>query len=621
MDTNDIFEILKRPFEGYIKNPTEFLSSLYNSNSFKNNVPKNSLILKNEIGNPSVVGKVYETGNDKIIIKESVICAQNANSFTQDLCKMLNEGSFIYLVPNTLNGKIQVLAPNYIIEPLIGMIISNDLEKYSSSFMQVYGFDIEEDEGKTIMSAEKLDPDLQTILNNAPTDYFLYYLFQIIHAITVGQCVGKFVHYDLHINNVIARITDEPIIHEYILANGKIVYTLSPFDAVIIDYGMARYEKDNNILSSRYEAYIYSEKTHNLYNSYQFNPYYDIYLFLTFWLNYLDNQELQDSIVDYTEKVELVTLVLTIFLQTSNLDIISRINIPNIRTRPDPNKLYQFNLLKPHQLLYKIVELMEKYKSNSVFKVLEEIENVPKKTFLYPDKCIDITFYNMQFEENMQFENILITTIKNDQKVPQIGLFNNIFTTSRPLINFTGDTFILSRNQIVNIAGINPGGPGKFRFDCCRIPLTEYFQNNKFKGGIAINASFFNIKSDYMPVGSMIGNFDKYSFNYYNLIPAPYKKYYGYICIKNNKITILPDSEEIPEADSIISAGPILVNNGIIFDYNIIEENKELVIGTDTLAKTNIWICGKDNNVIKRWTIIAKIWINYQIQKCLKIKI
>ena len=55
------------------------------------------------------------------------------------MCTMAKEGDIVFRVPNTVEKKMTVWAPNYLIEAIIGLLLDK-MSKYSPGFMRVYGF-------------------------------------------------------------------------------------------------------------------------------------------------------------------------------------------------------------------------------------------------------------------------------------------------------------------------------------------------------------------------------------------------------------------------------------------------------------------------------------------------
>ncbi len=99
----------------------------------------------------------------------------------------------------------------------------------------------------------------------------------------------------------------------------------------------------------------------------------------------------------------------------------------------------------------------------------------------------------------------------------------------------------------------------KYRMDCCRVDIRDMMRSQNIGSGVAINASFFNLKEDFKPMGY----FRTKDVIIDNPIPSMYKKYYGMVGINKNGLleinAYLPADQANGIYDQVISAGPVLV--------------------------------------------------------------
>ena len=110
---------------------------------------------------------------------------------------------------------------------------------------------------KCVFMEEIKGGDLLTvILNCGESPDVISLLQQTIISIAAAQEVVDFTHYDLHIENVLVRKTNDDI-HVYIFPDGK-VYSLETngLCSVIIDYGFAYTSKSTHLLPSIYHNEI-----------------------------------------------------------------------------------------------------------------------------------------------------------------------------------------------------------------------------------------------------------------------------------------------------------------------------------------------------------------------------
>lgn len=246
------------------------------------------------IGDPSAVGTVYKLGtgpavpeplHDKVL-KESPMCpgGRMPPGLLGQLCGMAQQGDLIFRFPNTETGKMIVLAPNYILEGLCGVLLSR-LKPYTPAFMELYAFQYDNGPTKSVFTlTESLIP-LNQIIGTFPNPFaakplidFAFVVFQISQGLATAQMASRFTHYDLHQGNVMARTCIGTSIYE--LGNGEYLYARRPGNAVIIDYGHIRMETQDSVLQPNmwfHQGGVYNRE---ILDWYEFNPYYDLFSFL-----------------------------------------------------------------------------------------------------------------------------------------------------------------------------------------------------------------------------------------------------------------------------------------------------------------------------------------------------
>ena len=263
-----------------------------------------------QIGDPSAVGTVYQLGNGAgvpaslqgKILKESPMCpggALPASPLLAQLCQMARTGDLIFRFPNTETGKMIVLAPNYILEGLCGVLLSR-LDPYTSAFMQVDSFQYDNGPTKAVFTVQEPLISIDNVVGTIPVPPgnpspvglhpeldFAFVAFQIAQGLASAQMASRFTHYDLHTGNVMARRCTHGAgglspcgTSIYEIGNGQYLYARRPADAVIIDYGHIRMETQDSVLQPN--MWFFARGTYNreIMDWYEFNPYYDLFSFL-----------------------------------------------------------------------------------------------------------------------------------------------------------------------------------------------------------------------------------------------------------------------------------------------------------------------------------------------------
>ena len=248
------------------------------------------------IGEASGVGTVYRLGNGagvpaplqgKILKKSSMCPGGNvpAHPLLAQLCNMARTGDLIFRIPNTETGKMIVLAPNYILEGICGVLLSRQ-DPYTPAFMQVTSFQYDNGPSKSVYMVQEplisLNDIIGAVRGGAAVRYperdFAFVAFQIAQGLATAQLASRFTHYDLHQGNIMARRSRGTSIYE--IGNGQYLYTRRPADAVIIDYGHVRMETQDSVLQPNMWFRLGGVYNREIMDWYEFNPYYDLFSFI-----------------------------------------------------------------------------------------------------------------------------------------------------------------------------------------------------------------------------------------------------------------------------------------------------------------------------------------------------
>jgi hypothetical protein len=579
-----------------VQTPDEFL---YEFNSLSYNKPHlikkiRELIDSGTIGAPlnqGGNGVVYNFGPNHILkisnLNEPLDVSQ-INTNLKQLYSMFKNNNLIYKIQNTLLNKEVVFCPNYLSEGIIGSLILS-LSEYTPSFMKINGTLLDNINSGMYLIGEKLTP-----FEYNETNYF-YSVFQLCFGLYVAQIKGRYVHYDLHMENIMSRQKSSFIIQKYILENGKYIYSKHLVDSVIIDYGHNRYETEEHVITPRLQFIGVDGK--EKVDAYGFNKYYDVFSMLYFQFikarngNMQINHELIKTLICAYLKINI-----TEFEQFLENNILSygfdKDGRRHYSWRPFPQNFY-FNDELPMDISEFLLYLYENnFQHDNSFENYEQLNNYldripfiastvniiddkiktygflnsknPLEEDLYPDKFMNIE----QYKYKIMGENITID-------LPFCKIYNyhiegdgTKFRTSYANFNRTLPLkFPLNAStQYMSIAEIKQpsiqNNLFKFESDCCRLDPRTYFQNNIFDEGISINASYFNIGTDFEPVGL----YKTHDYETDNPIPTEYEQFYVAIVVNNvdddlEIITLQTARRNKEQYKIIITAGPVLVLN------------------------------------------------------------
>lgn len=554
-----------------------------------------------QIGAKSSMGTIYEINDGKYdyVIKEAKICPKDIREgkiqqrFKQVLCDTAMQGDLIFSIKDTQTNRIIALCPNYISE-LINSLMLNKLLDYTLSYAKSFGcfYDRTSDDKTIYIMMEKLDPVLDKI--SSPLDY-INFIIHVAHALSVAQSKFKYVHYDLHIGNVMSRKVDKPVALP--LENGNYIFTYFDYIPVIIDYGYNRSETDSIILTPRN---IYTNGAGGLISTehYNFNPYLDLCgIFTSSIMKAGTNKDMMKTInklfglflglprdIDYNilEK-RIVYFTNTILTHPRDWRPVPE----KLTTKPLDGEYFWENILTPSEFLIKLAD---------GFDPISDISQMAHRHIFKGSNLISGSIVYQKIPSNQKFDikySKYIQTI-NDYALDNIQLnhFNvlppNVRDTTKPFNLTTSNLIETNRGKFntsslknwIHTATIDQNNMNgyKFNFECCRVDLRNYLQDASIKKGVAVNATFFNIHTDFLPVGP----FKTSKFSGEQSIPERYMSDFGVIYITPEGGLNIDVLRNYKKYDTYVTAGPILVFNGEIKikDENL--ENDKITVNTNT---------------------------------------
>lgn len=558
--------LLQNSSEIFLEDPSDFLKTMDIVNYFSvengiNDKIKESITHCSRSGVESCFGQVFTSDGVNYVIKKTSLCPEpskkfnmlnDTNSVFHQICKSSLSGDLIFKTPH-YNGKTMIVMPNYISENIIGMILYNKLKDYTPCFVNIYGFDYDKNsETKDVYTVmEKLYP-YNDYVDKDVTDNIEAYLetvcmfTRLFLGIMIAQKTMKYVHYDLHANNIMIRKLENETISIHELPNGKYFYHMSDYDPVIIDTGFNRIEIDNTIIHPTLTLNSYGI---NATNDYEFNPYYDIWvlindlkhknfnfdgvdalrqsLFKTFstqkddnlnkistkykvdgatYESWRPNNALLGAIMNYTDSQDKVKIlpkspeqfINDLYIDLKEIcdhkglqDIIQSDNFEDdFESFLGYNKFAVLDTLKPLDSLkgiydVKIYRLPPKsMEIDNTFLLIDYSRY--KNAYEDKDEPFSIRSYKAEGMEGSRY------TLKSIDIYPKP--YNRTGKKGDP---FKGEMNLMSDNQYIHVAKINQKEGLKkgysFSLDCCRIDIRTFMRDGHVESGVAINASFFNI--------------------------------------------------------------------------------------------------------------------------------
>lgn len=621
----------------FLDNQTRFLKTFTAKNFYNKPIIddiQTALAGGTSIGDKSAMGfntLVTVNGGKQYVVKTMVLCPDDIDTrdvFKRQLCREARMGDVIFRVPSSYEKKQILLTPNYFSESIIGILLSSsDISKHTPSFPKVYGFQYDEENPNkhiyTIM--EPLSP-IKPLLEEEVD--LLYFVFQMAAGLNTAQKLGRYTHYDLHSGNVLARKKSRSIVRVYELNNGSYLYTQFEYDSIIIDFGMNRMEtaeeiiipkiafpapqlckdvdmntllhwaKQSNVpdrnkmtkeqLCQQFDIKIHGDKNlPDAFNFYDFNPYYDLFTIMYFMLYREEGLPLSGSDRISIMREKLMSTFLGITNDTDNINKHIEALLINY-WRPDPSSFGDassgLNPMNPENFMSAVAGIIDKItkKNNPDIDTLDvkDVTNLLyHQKILVLNKLVDLkgpTVKSMVVHPLVSAKKSM-STIYYQTRLRDSAKMNYVdISTRKEAIN--NATQFIHVARIDQKKGIHNGGY-KFRLDCCRVNIRDYFRTDKIQSGIAINAGFFQLRTDFSPVGY----FKTQDMLSKNAIPELYKDHYGMVGIHDNGtlgFTSTVSESEAAKFKQVVTVGPVLVWEGEVI---MIKDVIDTV--TDNIAK------------------------------------
>jgi hypothetical protein len=569
------------------------------------------------------MGAVYPYGTHHII-KQTKICPGD-NPISNEMCNLLarKDDPQYETIDTTLN-KDKYIIPNYILELFNGIYLSNKLEPYTDGFSRCYGGLYDKTNRVTYAIQELLiqpNNPLTGLANGfssmSDSDY-LYFLLELFLTLGIAQDKYKFVHYDLHLGNIMFRSYSQPKqrIYNAVFTDLRTGTTAqvsakfeSPFQPVIIDYGFSRFETDDTIVSPTYNFRNQAGSTYL--DNHLYNPYYDMITILRSFMIDFDPTVAANPHANQTLYQITISLLQFIFNNMPYNQIDSRLFNGRVRVKMDelntiPLKslqeicnlimtiinYQQTPLIRGDTLRVPDIQSFHINMATTLNRTVNTISNVPAQdirrlvsvlnpndTFRYYDARNLNLFTNFKFIQAplndviggiqagfaWQFQNYQLS------RTNDFGL-----TNAKKWYNFTYNNPMYDDAVQVSCAVMwQPnvvGTPFRFSSECCRIDTKRFLQEPSIKEGITINGSFFNWKSDFKPIGyfkknQIVLDNTEVSYNYLNDFYYIRIDENGALSISNHNVKV-SDQTNDPFFDetkntSVFLSGPKLVANGV----------------------------------------------------------
>jgi hypothetical protein len=552
-------------------------------------------------------GTIYDYG--KHVVKLTSYCNTPHGA---DICQDILKGGKVIKIPTAWNKKEMLMIPNYISELVVQIILNNPRPDFiSEGFCKLNGFEFDDIGKTTYTSMEKLNPINDKIYGDGGLNKNLYYVtFQLAYFLYNAQLVYRFTHYDLHMGNVLCRPKDSDLVYEYYLnvkGEDYYIYTLYDFESVIIDFGFSNIETDKYTivpkirqLIRRYQFTDPMDNLVDLTNFNNFNPLYDLCVFI--YSIFLSTKPYHN--ID-SESTKIISRLLFMIFGTIRYDV-TQLNYDLLLElcsefflnggtywRPNPSKLaidkindvkLPYKVISPQFFLYNLMIYLYNEQPSDIINYDKYISKnnllVTKnkiKFDLYKVKSFNLPVDNPEYRKNIHFDyGALVTRDKKSSVCDETMLYLQeryideslpLFQTHVPWIyTFSGGVIKDYRHQYFSQIGVITELAKKkgyeYDFVCCKVDIQSYMRSYDVEAGMAVNASFFQINDNYLPIGSyksddIISNIP---------IPPKYIKYYCAIVIdnKNLKLDHNVDEKYLKERyEKYLTCGPVLIKDGV----------------------------------------------------------
>jgi len=579
------------------------------------------------------MGAVYNFGG--YVMKETRICQNIQTPVSQELCDIANKNDDIqYETVDTVLDKKKYILPNHILELLCGIYLSHKLRPFTDGFGYCMSGLYDKTRKATYILQERLTP-IQAIIPNgfnglSLSDYLIF-LYEILMTLAISQDKYKFVHYDLHIGNIMfrdcgvvkKRIYDCIVTDEAQARSGRTSIVVdSRYQPVIIDYGFARFETDDAIVSPVVE---FKNNGYSYLDNHLYNPYYDIVTLLrSFMVDFrgivTDAASTQYMIASATDLYNITICILSYTFGDMPHDLIDSMFLGyphNLRNpRVDIDKLCKTQVRGIKDIASRIINIIARASTNTVAGTI----GIPPIPAVQLQPVSNIGYAMTHAASGYSVQNISGQDRYYD--VRNLDLFRDFKVISAPLGRIGGITagfawqyenYRISRtllglannrkpynltfqdgqpqyNDDLHISCAvmwNPSTratPFRFSTECCRIDAKRFLQDERIREGITINGAFFQWKKNFGPFGFF--KKDQLTIDDSD-INVNYASDYYYILInENGNLSIAPTNvlEDQPcnifdetENTSLFTAGPKLVGGG----NSLFTDNKFLEVYSD----------------------------------------
>lgn len=578
------------------------------------------------------MGAVYNFGG--YVMKETQICQNIQTPVSQELCDIANKNDDIqYETVDTVLDKKKYILPNHILELLCGIYLSHKLRPFTDGFGYCMSGLYDKTRKATYILQERLTP-IQAIIpdgfNGLSLSDYLILLYEILMTLAISQDKYKFVHYDLHTGNIMFRdcgVVKKRIYDCIVTINvpneRRSIIIESRYQPVIIDYGFARFETDDVVVSPVVE--FKNDGSYYL-DNHLYNPYYDIVTLLRSFMT--DFRRIITDAVSTaymrTSATHLYNITICILSYTfgdmphnliDSMFLGYPLNLENPRV--DINKLCKTQVRGIKDIANRILNIASQARTNVL--VGTNGFNIPAVQIPLPP--VSNIGYTIDFAlppyravqnngVNDRYYDVRNLNLFSDFKVisaplnQRIGGINAEFAwqyenyrISRALLGLANDrkrynlTFTPDGGQQYNddlhiscAVMWNPSTrttPFRFSTECCRIDAKRFLQDERIKEGITINGTFFQWTKNFGPVGffkkdQLTIDDSDINFNYAS-------DYYYILINENGNLSIAPtnvlDAQQPynifdeTENTSLFTAGPKLVGGGNpLFTDNKIDE-------------------------------------------------
>lgn len=478
------------------------------------------------------LSSIYNIPNTDAIMKVTTPC-EKLGALAKSYCSNMHSKNQIIRIPS--DTKLLIMIANYLSEAIVGGIL-NKIQEYTPHFASIYGIFFSRYYDTSYMLMERISTNTHDVIQTK-IDFYLF-LFQIAHALSVGQIMFKFTHFDLHLGSIGYILTD---INEnrYGFTHNNNLYTVNVkntgFLAKIFNFEFSRVEGNTHIINPLIDYLPVSTFS-------VFNPYYDFMSLIGSLLYYSsgsDVRPLSQKFINLFSTDEINELLGVVFGES--IDIQTAIDKYYNGWRPNRPDIQPTD--HPFATINDIVAwLANKLQS---FGFLEITEAVPT------------TDYQSQI-----FERKILPMEIIDKGIQIINNTNNN-TFRWKSFNYTGERSGEFKTLVIHQIFINSriikNNGYKFASICCKMDPIIFMQNHY---GVAINGGFYDLGNTYEMLGSYRQPFRNHYYESNRSISDLYNRYFGLVTVEDDKISIIK-AKDANISQNAFTSGPLLIWNGM----------------------------------------------------------